>query len=137
MRICAHARRSWSELIFGISYMYYSMVGTITTIMVAIIVSYFTKSDDDEFDEKLLHPMILKIRNFLTCQRGDRSNATKASLNNDEENQRQSQQHYHHQIGKTAARTGNEIESGSQATTNAAFVHDDSKIPTVDVNKSV
>lgn len=35
--------------------------------VVAIIVSYLTKSDDDAFDESLLHPITLKVRNFFTC----------------------------------------------------------------------
>lgn len=54
------------------SYMYYSMLGTIVTIVVAMIVSYITKSSDDVFDESLLHPIVLKIRNIFTCQTSNR-----------------------------------------------------------------
>lgn len=49
------------------SYMYYSLVGTMSTIIVAVLVSYFTKTDDD-YDENLLHPMVLKVREYFTCQ---------------------------------------------------------------------
>lgn len=43
------------------TYMYYAVLGTFVTIMVGIIVSYFTASDEDNFDENLLHPSVVKL----------------------------------------------------------------------------
>lgn len=60
--------RTLVESLFGMTYMYYSVVGTLVTIIVAVIVSYFTASDDDTYDEKLLHPMVITIRRWW---RGD------------------------------------------------------------------
>lgn len=46
------------------TYMYYGAVGTSVTIIVAIVVSYFTASDADAFDEKLLHPMVIALTHW-------------------------------------------------------------------------
>ncbi|KAL1454397.1 hypothetical protein WDU94_010662 [Cyamophila willieti] len=50
--------------IYRISYMYYSLMGTLLTIVVGLIVSYFascTSDDEFEYNEKLLHPLALKL----------------------------------------------------------------------------
>lgn len=48
------------------TYMYYGMVGTIVTVIVGIIVSLMFKiEEDDIYDEKLLHPLILKLSIML------------------------------------------------------------------------
>lgn len=60
--------RTLVESLFGMTYMYYGVVGTFVTIIVAVIVSYITASDDDTYDEKLLHPMVITIRQWW---RGD------------------------------------------------------------------
>lgn len=44
--------------------MYYAVLGTFVTIIVAIVVSYFTASDEDAFDENLLHPCVIKLRHW-------------------------------------------------------------------------
>lgn len=54
--------RTFSETLFGLTYMYYGAVGTCVTIIVAIIVSHFTATEEDAFDEQLLHPMIVKLK---------------------------------------------------------------------------
>lgn len=46
------------------TYMYYAVLGTFVTIIVAIVVSYFTASEEDAFDENLLHPCVMKLRNW-------------------------------------------------------------------------
>lgn len=46
------------------TYMYYAVLGTFVTIIVAIIVSFFTASDEDTFDENLLHPCVVKLRHW-------------------------------------------------------------------------
>lgn len=47
------------------SYMYYSPIGTFITIFVAIIVSKLTYNKDEQCEDKLLNPMIIKIRNYF------------------------------------------------------------------------
>lgn len=58
------SRRTYAETVFGMTYMYYAVLGTFVTIIVAIIVSYFTASDEDAFDENLLHPCVVKLRHW-------------------------------------------------------------------------
>lgn len=43
------------------TYMYYSLVGCFVTISVGWLVSMLTQSEDDIYDEKLLHPLARKI----------------------------------------------------------------------------
>lgn len=94
------------------SYMYYSMVGTFTTIIVAVVVSYFSKPDDDEYDKNLLHPMVHTIGNWFTRQESLSVAATTDTTST------------------TTITTGksvsiNEIEAGTQAIANSAFLQDD------------
>ncbi|KAL1454366.1 hypothetical protein WDU94_010635 [Cyamophila willieti] len=52
------------HFIYRISYMYYSMMGTLITIVVGLLVSSFascTSDDEFEYNEKLLHPLALKL----------------------------------------------------------------------------
>lgn len=51
--------------IYSISYMYYSLFGTLITVVVGTIVSMLTKSKEDAFESKLIHPMIYKISKWL------------------------------------------------------------------------
>lgn len=41
--------------------MYYSLLGTVITVVVGYIVSICTQSADDAYDYNLIHPMIYKI----------------------------------------------------------------------------
>lgn len=56
--------RTFTESLFGMTYMYYGVIGTFVTIIVAVIVSYITASDDDTCDEKLLHPMVITVKRW-------------------------------------------------------------------------
>lgn len=47
--------------IYSMTYMYYSLVGCFVTISVGWLVSMLTQSEDDIYDEKLLHPLARKI----------------------------------------------------------------------------
>lgn len=49
------------ENIYAISYMYYSLIGTFITVVVGTIISYITRSQEDAYDSKLLHPLVYKI----------------------------------------------------------------------------
>ena len=48
--------------IYGITYMYYALIGSISTVVVGIIVSLLTAdSKEDAYEEHLLHPAVLKM----------------------------------------------------------------------------
>lgn len=47
------------------SYMYYSLFGTLLTVLLGIIVSMITASKDDEYSPRLLHPLVYKISMWL------------------------------------------------------------------------
>lgn len=47
------------------SYMYYSALGTFVTIFVACIVSKLTYDKEEQCEDKLLNPVVIKIRNYF------------------------------------------------------------------------
>ncbi|PNF39682.1 hypothetical protein B7P43_G05669 [Cryptotermes secundus] len=48
--------------LYSITYMYYSLIGCGITVLLGIIVSYITgTSPEDAYDEKLIHPLAMKI----------------------------------------------------------------------------
>lgn len=47
--------------IFSISYMYYSLFGTLITVGVGVIVSLLTYSESDAYDSKYIHPMVYRV----------------------------------------------------------------------------
>ena len=50
------------EYVYGITYMYYALIGSLTTILVGILVSLLTADPKgDVYEEHLLHPMALKL----------------------------------------------------------------------------
>ncbi|XP_037029311.1 sodium-coupled monocarboxylate transporter 1 [Bradysia coprophila] len=51
--------------VFGMSYMYYSALGTFVTIFVACIVSKLTYNKEEQCDDKLLNPAVIKLRNYF------------------------------------------------------------------------
>ncbi|GJQ71827.1 hypothetical protein Trydic_g11509 [Trypoxylus dichotomus] len=51
--------------IHSISYMYYSLIGCIITVALGWIISYFTASPRDQYDEKLIHPLARSIANYF------------------------------------------------------------------------
>ncbi|XP_003428104.1 sodium-coupled monocarboxylate transporter 1 isoform X2 [Nasonia vitripennis] len=52
--------------IYGISYMYYALIGSLSTIVVGTIVSLLTAdSKDDAYEDHLLHPWILKMSKLM------------------------------------------------------------------------
>lgn len=51
--------------LYSVSYMYYSIFGTLLTVGIGIIVSYLTQSEEDAFESKLIHPVIYKFSNWL------------------------------------------------------------------------
>lgn len=56
--------RSIWQNIFGMSFMYYGLFGTLVTVFVGIVFSWMTKSyEKNEYDERLLHPIVRKYLN--------------------------------------------------------------------------
>lgn len=51
--------------IYLVTYMYYSLVGTLITVIIGLLVSLVTKSDEDCYDEKLVHPWARKVYKWL------------------------------------------------------------------------
>lgn len=47
--------------VFSISYMYYSLFGTLITVVVGIVISLCTYSDSDSYDSKFIHPMVYRL----------------------------------------------------------------------------
>lgn len=49
------------QVVYAVSYMYYSLIGTFLTVFIGWIVSWMTGSRDDAYDSNLLHPVIYKL----------------------------------------------------------------------------
>lgn len=48
------------EAFYSISFMYYSLIGTALTVLIGTLISCLTQHSDDEYDAKLLHPIIFR-----------------------------------------------------------------------------
>lgn len=57
--------RTTASSVFGMSYMYYSAMGTFITIFVACIVSKLTYNKEEQCEDKLLNPIVIKIKNYF------------------------------------------------------------------------
>ncbi|XP_023177962.1 sodium-coupled monocarboxylate transporter 2 [Drosophila hydei] len=55
----AHERNAL-ETFYSISFMYYSLIGTALTVLIGTLISCLTQHSDDEYDAKLLHPIIFR-----------------------------------------------------------------------------
>ncbi|KAH0557736.1 sodium-coupled monocarboxylate transporter 1 [Cotesia glomerata] len=54
------------DVIYSITYMYYALIGSMTTIIVGIIVSLLTANEkEDAYEEHLLHPFALKLSKLM------------------------------------------------------------------------
>ncbi|XP_022224905.2 LOW QUALITY PROTEIN: sodium-coupled monocarboxylate transporter 1 [Drosophila obscura] len=52
--------RTSLETFYSISFMYYSLIGTALTVAIGTLISMLTQHPDDEYDAKLLHPIIFR-----------------------------------------------------------------------------
>lgn len=68
MLILFSLSRSPLQQWYSITYMYWSIIGTFITVFVGTLVSYCTSSDDDTYEAKLLHPMIVRCLGFMPGQ---------------------------------------------------------------------
>ncbi|KAM7364289.1 sodium-coupled monocarboxylate transporter 1 isoform 2-T14 [Cochliomyia hominivorax] len=57
------------EYMYSISYMYYSLLGTLLTVLIGIIGSYLTQDPKDAYDAKLLHPLVFKFYQRFTGEK--------------------------------------------------------------------
>ncbi|XP_028165675.1 sodium-coupled monocarboxylate transporter 1 isoform X3 [Ostrinia furnacalis] len=46
---------------YSVSYMWYAVIGTVTCVVIGVIIGVITASDDDAYDERLLHPMVARL----------------------------------------------------------------------------
>lgn len=77
------------DALYGITYMYYALIGSLTTVVVGIIVSLITAdAEGDKYEEHLLHPTARKIAGLFPGKRrlyasrthlGDKSDITNTS----------------------------------------------------------
>ncbi|XP_055848718.1 sodium-coupled monocarboxylate transporter 1 [Episyrphus balteatus] len=53
--------KTFLHSIYSLSFMFYSFLGTVLTVVIGVIVSYITRDDkENRYDNKLLHPLIFK-----------------------------------------------------------------------------
>ncbi|EEB10804.1 sodium/iodide cotransporter, putative [Pediculus humanus corporis] len=79
--------KGFLDHLFGITYMYYSVIGTLTCVLFGVVISALTGGSNyaEDYDEKLIHPIARKINNFFTgkfkkydvTNPGDKSNSKK------------------------------------------------------------
>lgn len=72
------ADKNFIQNLYSVSYMYYAFVGTLITVVVGIVISYITASEEDEYDSKLLHPAIYRFSKWLPGKDRVYSNTTVA-----------------------------------------------------------
>jgi solute carrier family 5 (sodium-coupled monocarboxylate transporter), member 8/12 len=58
-------RSSFPQNVFAISYMYYSLFGTLITVLVGMVVSLLTLSEADAYDSKYVHPMVYRMAKWF------------------------------------------------------------------------
>lgn len=76
------------NVFYGITYMYYALIGSVTTVVIGIIVSLITAdAESDKYEEHLLHPIARKIADLFPGKRrvyatrlGNKNDATNATL---------------------------------------------------------
>lgn len=68
--------------LYSITYMYYSLMGTVITVVVGIIVSIITISKDDQFDESLLHPIAYKLSRLISGKKRCAVSPQQSATNN-------------------------------------------------------
>ncbi|XP_050460775.1 sodium-coupled monocarboxylate transporter 1 [Cataglyphis hispanica] len=78
------------NVIYGITYMYYAFIGSMTTVIVGILVSLITAdAESDKYEEHLLHPIARKVAGLIpgkqrlyasSTRLGNKNDATNATL---------------------------------------------------------
>lgn len=74
------------NVLYGITYMYYALIGSITTVSVGIIVSLITAdAEADKYEEHLLHPIARKLAGLFPGKRRLYTNNSHLENKNDTE----------------------------------------------------
>ena len=60
-----HDYSQFPQNVFAISYMYYSLFGTMITVFVGMAVSLLTQSEDDAYDSKFIHPVVYRMAKWF------------------------------------------------------------------------
>lgn len=78
------------DVLYGITYMYYAFIGSVTTVIIGILVSLITAdTESDKYEEHLLHPMARKVASLFpgkerlyasSTRLGDKNDATNATV---------------------------------------------------------
>ncbi|XP_011629551.1 sodium-coupled monocarboxylate transporter 2 [Pogonomyrmex barbatus] len=72
------------NVLYGITYMYYALIGSVTTVSVGIIVSLITADPEaDKYEEHLLHPIARKIAGLFPGKRRLYASNTRLGNKND------------------------------------------------------
>ncbi|XP_051169632.1 sodium-coupled monocarboxylate transporter 2 isoform X2 [Leptopilina boulardi] len=85
--IVEEVTKSPLDYVYGITYMYYALIGSLTTVLVGIIISLLTADPKgDVYEEHLLHPLALKLSKLFpgrpriysgSTRLGDEANSAK------------------------------------------------------------
>lgn len=75
------------DALYGITYMYYALIGSVTTVVVGIVVSLITaNSEADVYEQHLLHPMARKIAGLFPGKRRLYASSNRPENRNDATN---------------------------------------------------
>ncbi|XP_072756669.1 sodium-coupled monocarboxylate transporter 1 [Anoplolepis gracilipes] len=75
------------NVLYGITYMYYAFIGSVTTVVIGILVSLITADvESDKYEEHLLHPMARKIASLFPGKRRLYASSTRLGNKNDTTN---------------------------------------------------
>ncbi|XP_076651667.1 sodium-coupled monocarboxylate transporter 1 [Halictus rubicundus] len=92
------------QYLYSITYMYYALIGSLTTVVVGIIVSLITAdAEADMYEKHLLHPLAVKMSGFFPGRR--RLYASSTRLQNE-----------HNNINTTTASSVASIANGAEKT---------------------
>ncbi|XP_078053618.1 sodium-coupled monocarboxylate transporter 1 [Augochlora pura] len=104
------------NFLYSITYMYYALIGSMTTVLVGIIVSLITAdSQADMYEEHLLHPLAVKLSGFFPGRR--RLYAISTRLQNE-----------HNNVNTTSASSVTSIANGGTEKTFQGTVDDNGKL---------
>ena len=91
----AQDSNQFPQNVFAVTYMYYSLLGTVITVGVGTIISLLTSTREDAYDSKLLHPMVYKMslckwfpgqERYYSDQASNEGKETQESQNHSKEN---------------------------------------------------
>lgn len=122
--------------VFSISYMYYSLFGTLITVFVGMFVSLLTRSDADAYDSKYIHPCVYRMAKWFpgyeklfSIEQSDESSNIKTSSLKAEP----VEQHYNQAFDTHSEN----ICSSKEKSREVAFKHDEDEICSVKFKSNI